>query len=575
MRVRQRQARAAHSRGRSIVLMLALACGAVALEARILYLQLVDHDFLAAQGDDRHIRTVQMAAHRGPIVDRHGELLAVSTPVDSIWANPGELRPALDRIAELATVLDLDAAALTRRITSNMNREFVYLARHLSPSNAARVLSLELPGVYTQREYRRYYPAGEVVGHLLGFTDIDDAGQEGLELAFDYWLTGATGSKRVVRDRYGRIVEDVDLIRAPRDGGELRTSIDLRLQYLAYRELKRAVTENGAQSGSAVILDPRTGEVLAMVNQPTFNPNDRTQRAEAEVYRNRAVTDIFEPGSAFKPFVIAAALESGRFSADSVIDTTPGFVRVNAETFEDPRNLGPITLTTLLARSSNVGAVKLALQLEPRELWSVLARFGIGQLTGSSFPGESSGVLKDPEHWRPVGQATHAFGYGLSVTTLQLARGYAAIANDGMMPAVTMLADAEQLPPQRVVSAATARALLDMLEVVVSPEGSGYRAAVTNYRVAGKTGTARKAGIGGYNEDAHTSVFAGLAPASDPRIVAVVVIDEPRGAAYYGGDVAAPVFSRITTGALRSLAVSPDALESDPETVLAHVDGAR
>lgn len=575
MRVRQRQARAAHSRGRSIVLLLALGCGAAALEARILYLQVVDHDFLAAQGDDRHIRTVEMAAHRGPIVDRHGELLAVSTPVDSIWANPGELRPALDRVEELAAALELDAAALTRRITSNMNREFVYLSRHMTPSAAARVLSLALPGVYTQREYRRYYPAGEVTGHLLGFTDIDDTGQEGLELAFDYWLTGATGSKRVVRDRYGRIVEDVDLIRAPRDGGELRTSIDLRLQYLAYRELKRAVAENGAQSGSAVILEPRTGEVLAMVNQPTFNPNDRAQRTAAEIYRNRAVTDIFEPGSAFKPFVIAAALETGRFSADSVIDTTPGYVRVSAETFEDPRNLGPITLTTLLARSSNVGAVKLALQLEPQEMWSALARFGIGQLSGSSFPGESSGVLKDAEHWRPVGQATHAFGYGLSVTTLQLARAYAAIANGGMLPAVTLLADTDQLPAQRVISADNARALLGMLEVVVSPEGSGFRAAVTNFRVAGKTGTARKSGIGGYNEDAHTSVFAGLAPASDPRIVAVVVIDEPRGAAYYGGDVAAPVFSRIATGALRTLAVSPDALEVDAATVLARADGGR
>ena len=572
MRAAQRKARVAHTRGRSIVLLVCLACGALALEARILYLQLVDHDFLAAQGDDRHIRTVQMSAHRGPIVDRHGELLAVSTPVDSIWANPGELRPALDRVDQLAGVLELDAAALGRRITSNMSREFVYLARHLSPVDAASVLSLGIPGVYTQREYRRYYPAGEVTGHLLGFTDIDDAGQEGLELAFDYWLTGATGSKRVVRDRYGRIVEDVDLIRAPRDGGELRTSIDLRLQYLAYRELKRAVTENGAASGSAVVLDPRSGEVLAMVNQPTFNPNDRAQRADAEHYRNRAVTDIFEPGSAFKPFVIAAALETGLYSTDSVIDTSPGFVRVGAETFSDNNNLGPITLTTLLARSSNVGAVKLALKLEPQEMWGALARFGIGQLSGSSFPGESAGVLKDAEHWRPVGQATHAFGYGLSVTTLQLARAYAAIASDGLMPSVSLLADPEALPAQRVISSTTARSLRDMLEVVVSPEGSGYRAAVTHYRVAGKTGTARKAGVGGYSENLHTSVFAGLAPASDPQVVIVVVIDEPRGEIYYGGDVAAPVFSAIATGALRTLAVSPDALDRETPSVLAQAE---
>ncbi len=562
MRVRQRQARTAHSRLRSVVLLLAMGCGALALEGRILYLQLFDHDFLAAQGDDRHIRTVQMAAHRGPIVDRNGELLAVSTPVDSIWANPQELRPELERVDELAAALRLDAAALIRRITSNMEREFVYLARHLTPAAAAEVLGLGLPGIYTQREYRRYYPAGEVTGHVLGFTDIDDVGQEGLELAFDYWLTGASGSKRVVRDSFGRIVEDVELIRAPRAGAQLRTSLDQRLQYLAYRELKRAVAENGARSGSVVILDPRSGEVLAMVNQPTFNPNDRTQRVSAEVYRNRAVTDIFEPGSAFKPLTIAAALESGHFHADSIIDTTPGFVAVGAETFEDPRNLGPITLTTLLARSSNVGAVKLALELEPQEMWSVLARFGIGQLTGSSFPGESSGYLRDAQSWRPVGQATQAFGYGLSVTTLQLARAYAAIANGGLLPSVTLLADGNQPPPQRIMSRSSAAALLDMLEVVVSPEGSGFRAAVVNYRVAGKTGTARKAGVGGYSDARHTSVFAGFAPASNPSLVIVVVIDEPGGEAYYGGDVAAPVFSSIATGALRALAVSPDALET-------------
>jgi len=575
MRARQRQARVVHSRVRSVVLLLAFACGALALEGRILYLQLVDHDFLSSQGDDRHIRTVQMAAHRGPIVDRNGELLAVSTPVDSIWANPAELLPALDRIDELAAALRADAAALARRITSNTEREFVYLARHLSPSAAAQVLGLNLPGVYTQREYRRYYPGGEVTGQVLGFTDIDDVGQEGLELAFDYWLTGATGSKRVVRDRFGRIVEDVDLLRAPRAGAQLRTSLDLRLQYLAYRELKRAVTENGAQSGSVVILDPRTGEVLAMVNQPTFNPNNRAQRVAAEVYRNRAVTDIFEPGSAFKPLTIAAALETGDFDADSVIDTTPGSVQVGAETFEDPRNMGRITLTTLLARSSNVGAVKLALKIEPQQMWGALARFGIGQLTGSSFPGESAGVLRDVAHWRPVGQATQAFGYGLSVTTLQLARAYAAIANNGLLPTVTLLADQDQPPQQRVVSQTTAATLLEMLEVVVSPEGSGFRAAVTNYRVAGKTGTARKAGVGGYSDVRHTSVFAGLAPASDPAIVVVVVIDEPGGEAYYGGDVAAPVFANIVSGSLRALAVSPDALESELMTVMARTEASQ
>jgi cell division protein FtsI (penicillin-binding protein 3) len=574
MRAKQKKMRLERSRWRAVVLLVVASAGALALEARMLYLQLVDHEFLAAQGDDRHIRTVQMSAHRGPIVDRRGELLAVSTPVDSIWANPRELRPAIERIGELARALKVDEGALTRRITSNIDREFVYLSRHLSPSEAAEVLSLELPGVYTQREYRRYYPAGEVAGHIVGFTDIDDVGQEGLELAFDYWMRGETGSKRVLRDRLGRLIDDVDLIRAPRDGRTLKTSVDLRLQYLAYRELKRAIAEHQAQSGSIVILDPFSGEVLAMVNQPTFNPNDRAQRVVAESYRNRAVTDIFEPGSAFKPFVIAAALETGRYRPESIIDTTPGMVRVGNETFEDPRNLGRITITTLLARSSNVGAVKLALDLDARDIWAQLAAFGIGRLTEVGFPGESAGVLNDPQYWRPVGQATHAFGYGLSVTTLQLARSYAAIANGGVLPPVSLLAVDSPVHGERVISSPTAAGLMEMLEVVVSPEGSGYRAAVDNYRIAGKTGTARKSGVGGYDEDRHTSVFAGIAPASEPRLVIVVVIDEPQGEAYYGGDVAAPVFSRVAGGALRVLAVPPDALAEPPLQVFAHAEAA-
>lgn len=560
------------SRARTLTVMLVLILGVGVLEARLLYLQLVDHEFLTAQGDDRHIRTVKIAAHRGPIVDRRGEVLAISTPVDSVWVNPQEFRPALDRIDELSRALRVDADVLTRRITSNVEREFVFLSRHLVPADAAGVLALELPGIYTQREYRRYYPAGEVTGQVIGFTDIDDVGQEGLELAFDYWMRGETGSKRVLRDRLGRLIGDVDLLRASRDGRVLQTSIDLRLQYLAYRELKRAVTENAARSGSAVILDPRTGEVLAIVNQPTFNPNDRDQRVDAESYRNRAVTDLLEPGSAFKPFLIAAALEHGEYSPDSIIDTSPGYVQVGAEIFEDPRNLGRITLTTLLARSSNVGAVRLALTLPPERMWGVFSSFGIGRLTEVGFPGESAGKLNEPQYWRPVGQATHAFGYGLSVTTLQLARAYAAIAADGVLPAVSLLAADEPVPGERAVAPAIAGVLRDMLEVVVSPEGSGLRAAVENYTVAGKTGTARKSGVGGYTDERHTSVFAGITPASDPRLVIVVVIDEPRGEAYYGGDVAAPVFARIASGALRALAVPPDALAVPPLEVYARAE---
>jgi cell division protein FtsI (penicillin-binding protein 3) len=575
MNTRRRAAVHHWSRWRTLVLLAGFIAAGGALEAKLFYLQLVDKDFLAAQGDDRHLRRVQISAHRGPIVDRNGEPLAVSTPVDSVWANPSELMPAIDRIGELADVLELEADWLLRRVTSSLNKEFVYLRRHLRPDHAARALQLGLPGVASIREYRRYYPSGEVTGHLLGFTDIDDRGQEGLELAYDYWLRGETGAKRVIQDRLGRTIEDVELIAPARPGKTLTTSLDLRLQYLAYRELKRAVTENGALSGSVVVLDVDSGEILAMVNQPSFNPNDRNQLDVAR-YRNRAVTDIFEPGSSFKPFVVAAALESGRYAADSVIDTSPGYLRVGGRVItQDYNNLGRIDLTTILARSSNVGVGKLALDLERHDLWAVLSSFGIGRLTESGFPGESAGVLNDPEYWRPVGQATLAYGYGLSVTALQLAQAYAVIAADGMHRPASLLATDAAPAAQRVIASATAQAVKHMLETVVSPQGTGQRAAIDNFRVAGKTGTAWKSGLGGYSKDRYLAVFAGLAPVSRPKLVAVVVIDEPRGADYYGGEVAAPVFARIVAGGLRLLAVAPDALDAPPLGIVARAGDVR
>jgi cell division protein FtsI (penicillin-binding protein 3) len=553
-------------------LLVAVVIGGVTLEGRVLYLQILKKDFLVGQGDDRHLRTVQISAHRGPITDRHGEPLAVSTPVDSIWAAPQELMPALDRLGDLAEVLDVEADWLARRITSNLDREFVYLRRHLRPNDAARALSLGLPGVSTLREYRRYYPAGEVAGHVLGFTDIDDRGQEGLELAYDYWLSGETGAKRVLRDRLGRVVEDVELINAAQPGRTLASSLDLRVQYLAYRELKQAVLDSDALSGSVVILDVTNGEVLAMVNQPSYNPNDRAQ-LEVARYRNRAVTDIFEPGSSFKPLIVAAALESGRYGPDSIIDTSPGYLRVGGKILtEDYNNLGKIDITTMLAKSSSVGAGKLGLELEPEQLWAVLSSFGIGRLTDSGFPGESAGVLNHPRYWRPVGQATLAYGYGLSVTALQLAQAYSVIAADGIRRPISMLVQDEQVAGERVVSVDTARRLRSMLETVVSPAGTGQRAAIRNFRVAGKTGTAKKVGVGGYSDDRYVAVFAGLAPASDPKLVAVVVIDEPRGEDYYGGEVAAPVFSRIVSGALRLMAIPPDALAEPPLTIMARAE---
>jgi len=556
-------------RWRTLALLVGVMCAGLLLEGRILYLQVLEKDFLSAQGDDRHLRAVQISAHRGSITDRHGEPLAVSTPVDSIWANPQELRTAMERLGELARVLELDEDWLARRITSSLDREFVYLRRHLRPDHAVQVLQLGIPGVATLREYRRYYPAGEVVGHLLGFTNIDDIGQEGLEYEFDYWLRGESGTKRVIQDRLGRVIEDVELVSAPRPGKVLRASLDLRLQYLAYRELKQAITENGALSGSVVVLDAQTGEVLAMANQPSYNPNNRAQFA-ASRYRNRAATDIFEPGSSFKPFVIAAALESGRYAPDSIVDTSPGFLRINGNVItQDNNNLGEVDVTTILAKSSNVGVAKIALDLDHRDLWAALSRFGIGRLTDSGFPGESAGVLNDPQHWRPVGQATLAYGYGLSVTPLQLAQAYAVIAAGGVRRPVSLVAVDEIPVGERVVSSNTAQALNGMLEAVVSPVGTGNRAAIANFRVAGKTGTAWKSSVGGYSKDRYLAVFGGFVPVTDPKLVAVVVIDEPRGEEYYGGDVAAPVFARILSGALRLLAVPPDALAEPPVTIVA------
>jgi len=557
------------ARWRSALLLAGFAFCALALEGRILYLQVVDKAFLAEQANDRHLRTLQISAHRGSLTDRFGEPLAVSTPDDSVYANPRLLKDSLDRLGELAAALDQDHEWLARRITSNLDSQFVFLARHVTPAKAEQVMKLGLSGIGTMREYGRYYPAGEVAAHVVGFTDVDDRGQEGLEAAFDHWLKGENGSKRVMQDRRGQVFDDVELLRAARPGRDLRTSIDLRLQYLAYRELKAAVAETRARSGSVVILDPRTGEVLAMVNQPSYNPNDRSQY-RPDNYRNRAVTDIFEPGSSFKPFVMAAALESGAYNPRSMIDTSPGALVINGRSItEDPSKFGRIDLTTVLAQSSNVGAARVALTMEPQAIFDVLSGFGVGRLTDSAFPGESAGMLDDPKHWRTVGQATLSYGYGVAVTTLQLARAYAAIAADGTSRPVSLLALEGAPEGEQVISASTARDLTAMLEAVVLPPGTGQRAAVHNFHVAGKTGTTQKAGVGGYDTERHGAIFGGYAPASQPRLVVVVMIDEPQGAEYYGGDIAAPVFANIVSGALRVLAVPPDALAKPPLAVVA------
>jgi len=531
---------------------------------RAVDLQLMDHGFLASQGDARFSRVVAIAAHRGTVTDRYGEPLAVSTPVDSVWANPRELALATDQLPRLAKALALDRNELARRVTSNLDREFLYLRRHMQPADAAKIKALGVPGVYLVREYRRYYPSGEVVGHVLGFTSVDDAGQEGIELAFDHWLAGEDGAKRVIQDRYGRIVQDVESIRPVRPGRDLVLSIDLRIQYLAYRELKAAIREQRAKSGSVIVLDVDTGEVLAMVNQPAYNPNDREQ-INARTYRNRAATDILEPGSSIKPFVIAAALASGKYDAQSIVDTSPGYIRVGVKPIEDKHNLGRIDLATILAKSSNVGMTRVALSLEPEQLWTTLTRLGFGQVTTSGYPGESAGLVPHWSHWRPIGIATMSYGYGLSVTPLQLAHAYATIGDGGLVRPVSFLRVDAAPVGERVLDERVSRTLVHMLESVVSPSGTGLRAAIPGYRVAGKTGTAWKANAGGYSTDRYMAVFGGVAPATRPKLAAVVIIDEPGAGHYYGGDVAAPVFSRVVGGALRLLAVAPDAAIGAPD----------
>ena len=554
--------------GRTSLVLVFFGLAAASLAGRAVQLQVLNKEFLNQQADSRHLRVEKISAHRGSITDRNGEPLAISTPVDSVWANPKELAAAVESVPRLASALGVDSQLLMRRITRSMDKEFVYLKRHLSPDKAHDVMSLKLPGVNVQREYRRYYPAGEVAGHLVGFTSIDDDGQEGLELAFNHWLGGETGAKRVLKDMLGRSVENVASIRPPRHGKDLRASIDLRIQYLAYRSLKAAIQQHNAESGSIVVLDVRTGEVLAMVNQPTYNPNDRSQYS-AERYRNRAITDIFEPGSSIKPLVVAAALESGQYRSASLVDTSPGHVVVGPKRIEDKRNLGRITLTTVLSRSSNVGATKIAMSLQPDQLWNTMTDLGLGSLTSSGFPGESAGLLTHYNHWQQISQATLAYGYGVSVTPLQLAQAYAVLGSQGRLRPISLVRLDQPNDGEHVISADTAESITRMLEEVVRPGGTGTKAAIDGYRVAGKTGTAWKFAAGGYSEDEYLSIFAGLVPASDPKLAAIVIIDEPSGDLYYGSDVAAPVFADVMSESLRLLAIPPDALPArDADSIM-------
>ncbi|MDH3871923.1 MAG: penicillin-binding transpeptidase domain-containing protein, partial [Gammaproteobacteria bacterium] len=519
--------------------------------------QVLDKDFLQTQGQARHLRVVELPAHRGMILDRHQEPLAVSTPVESVWVNPQELESVQEGISTLSRLLSLDRDDVQQQLARNVEREFVYLRRHISPSLAAQVRMLDIPGVYLQKEYKRYYPGGEVTAHVVGFTNIDDVGQEGLELAYGEWLRGEPGAKRVIKDGRRHAVEDVESIRRPHPGKDLVLSIDRRIQYLAYRELKAAMQEHKAQSASAVVLDIETGEVLAMVNQPSYNPNNRQQLQRSKL-RNRAVTDVFEPGSTIKPFVVAAALEGGRYAPDTPVDTEPGWLRVGVNTVKDVRDYGKLDVSGVIRKSSNVGITKIALSLPAEHIWSLLSNLGFGVQTDSGFPGEASGLLVGYRNWNPIETATLAFGYGISATPLQLAQAYAVLGAEGIRRPVSFLRQDAAPRGERVLPARVAQQLMTMLEEVTGPEGTALAARVAGYRVGGKTGTVRKSIAGGYADDKYLAVFAGVAPVTRPRLAMVVMVNEPGNDKYYGGQVAAPVFSRVMSGALRLMAVPPD-----------------
>lgn len=545
--------------GRRLVLVGAMLVALLTLVGRAISLQVLDKEFLQNQGQARHMRVVTLPAHRGMILDRQGDPLAVSTPVESVWVNPKELVGVQQGLSGLARLLKLDRDHVQQLVARHATREFVYLRRHIGPALAEQVNAMNIPGVYLQKEYKRYYPAGEVAAHVVGFTNIDDAGQEGLELAFGDWLSGKPGAKRVIKDGQRNAVEDVESIRRPQPGKDLELSIDRRIQYLAYRELKAAMKEHKAQSASAVVLDVRSGEILAMVNQPSYNPNNR-HKLQRKTLRNRAVTDVFEPGSTMKPFIVVSALEAGRYTPETPISTSPGWFKVGRNLVKDVHDYGLLDVSGVITKSSNVGISKIALSLETQRIWSLYSELGFGVPTDSGFPGESAGLLTSYRGWNDIETATLAFGYGMSTTPLQLAQAYATIAAGGMKRPVTFLREDDPPAGKRIFSARVADQLITMLETVTATGGTATKARVAGYRVAGKTGTVKKSVAGGYADDKYLAVFAGMAPASNPRLVMVVMVNEPGKDKYYGGQVAAPVFAKVLSGALRLLAVPPDDL---------------
>ncbi len=531
------------------------------MAGRAMFLQFYNADFLKKRGNAQALRVIDVSAVRGMILDRNGQPLAVSTPVDAVSADPAKLYANPDSWKPLATTLGINHKKLVAKIKRHKKRHFMYLNRQVLPDIAERVMALDIDGVFLRREYKRYYPLGAVTGHLVGFTNVDGQGLEGIELAYDDSLQGHPGKDQVIRDASGHVIEHVSNIERAADGEDLVLSIDSRIQYLAYRSLKQAVVEHQATSASAVVVDVTNGEILAMVNEPGYNPNDRSQLRSSR-FRNRAVTDSFEPGSTVKPLTVVAALENHYVTPATIIETEGGKMKLARYTISDTHDYGNLSVSNVIMKSSNVGAAKMALQLKSKELWSVLDGVGFGKLPGSGLPGEAKGAFSNYSKWRDVRRATIGYGYGLSVTALQLVQAYATLANDGEQLPLSILRRSRDIDGHQVITAKAAKQVRNMLQLAVSDDGTGRNARVPMYHVAGKTGTSRKASGKGYSK-LYTAVFAGMAPVSNPRLAMVVVVNEPGAGKYYGGTVAAPVFASVMTGALRLLDVSPDDISED------------
>lgn len=538
--------------------------GMALLVLRSIHLQVVEKEFLQAKAVMQHVDELSVSAYRGKIVDRNGEPLAVSSPVQSIWTNPQELRAAEpNQLTQIEQILNLPKGKLSQLQDVTSKRRFAYIVRRINPELAEQVKNLNVPGIYFEREFKRYYPAGAISAHIVGFTNVDDVGQEGLELGFEEALKEHPGKQRVIRDGIRRVIDELENVQEPVDGRDLQLSIDQRIQYLAFRELQTALVENSAKAVTMVVLDAKTGEILAAANQPSFNPNTR-KHPPGTVFKNQAITDVFEPGSTVKPFVVAAALD-GNYVDPNIVIETHGSFPIGRHVVKDVHNYGTLTLTETLKKSSNVAASKIALQMPPKYFWGVYNQLGFGVAPELGFPGEARGSLTDYRHWHAFDQAVVSFGYGVSSSILQLAKAYTALADDGMLHSVTLLKRDADDRAQRVFSAKTAKQVRSMLETVVSREGTAFQARVDGYRVAGKTGTVKKLNAGGgYTDDKYLGLFVGMAPASNPRIVIAVMVDEPGAGKYYGGLVAAPAFSKVMAGALRIMGIAPDQEESMP-----------